>query len=1077
MQEIQGFRLSPHQARLWRQQQNGPSSWNAQAVIEVAGDLDRAALRLALQAVVDRHEILRTTFHRTPGVAIPIQLAAAGEVSLRAIDLAAEAPAAREARVREILEQETRAPRDLGSDLPLRPLLVGVAPQRHLLVLTLPALCADARSLCNLFREIAGDYAGHAGGADRADRADRDPEEVVQYVQFSEWQHELVAGENGEGAEFWRRQALGSPASLPFVQPLAMEGESTPAFLEAHLEGELVDRLDALAAELLVAPDLVPFAAWLGFLGRVTGQRELVVGRAVSGRSFAELEGALGLFSRQFPVRIGFEPETAFREIVIRTARAAGEAESFQDYFPPASGDGTEDAFAFELIDLPGTQEAGGLTFSLSDLSVPCELPQAGLLCLRRGRSLVLRLLYDREQLGEAYARCLLGQFQALLGGISLRPDSHLGEVDLLDAAERERLVERFNATRSDFPDEPLHALLAAQVERAPERLAVEIAGRRLTFGELDAAANRLAHYLRRQGVGREDRIAICLTASPEMVVALLGVLKAGAAYLPLDARHPRERLESILLDAAPRVVLTEERLAALVGLRQRTILLDVEREAIERESDRAPQEWASGENLAYILYTSGSTGSPKGVSVTHRGLVNYLTWCTSAYAMADGLGAPVHSPIGFDLTVTSLWGPLLSGRTVTLVPEEQGIEGLAATLRGAVDFSLVKITPSHLSALAHWLAPQAAAGRTGVMVIGGEALLAEQLAFWRAHAPGMRIINEYGPTEAVVGCCTYEVTPELPAKGKVPIGRPIANAAIYVLDGGLRPVAVGLPGEIFIGGVGLARGYLAQPVMTAERFVPDPFGTTAGGRLYRSGDVARFRPDGELEYLGRNDDQVKVRGHRMELGEIEACLQRHAGVRESVAILREDVAGDPRLVAYFTSDLPGDALREELRGFLRSALPEPMVPSALVRLEALPLTANGKVNRAALPPPEKIRLAGYVAPRTDFERAIAEIWQEVLQVERVGLNDNFFDLGGHSLLMVQVYSRLRRDFDTEATMVELFEFPTVSTMAAFIAGDRQGGTLDATQERAEARRAALTRDPRRERRNVVLEPDAGEPR
>ena len=555
--------------------------------------------------------------------------------------------------------------------------------------------------------------------------------------------------------------------------------------------------------------------------------------------------------------------------------------------------------------------------------------------------------------------------------------------------------------------------------------------GHGLTYGELDALANRIAAWLRGRGVGPESRVALCLDRGPEMVAAVLGVLKAGGAYVPLDPGYPAERLAFILADSGAGTLLTQARHDGRVAAPGCAVLrLDTDRAEIHAAADEAVDGGAGAENLAYVIYTSGSTGMPKGVGVTHGGLSNYLAWAVDAYGADDGAGAPVHSSLSFDLTVTSLFTPLLAGRTVTLVTGDGGAEAL----RAGEDFSLVKLTLGHLEVLSRQLSADEMPGRARTFVVGGEALTAAMVEPWRRLAPGTTIVDEYGPTETVVGCCVHRAGADVGAGGAIPIGRPIANTAIYVLDRHLEPVPVGVAGEIYIGGAGVARGYLGRPSLTGEKFVPDPFGP-AGARLYRTGDLARYRADGVIEFLGRIDHQVKIRGFRVELGEIESALLRLPGVRETVVLAREDAAGDRRLVAYV---VPSGASAPEpgaLRAALLETLPEYMVPAAFMPLERLPLTRNGKVDRKALPAPDASAqpVREYQAPRTPTEEVLAGVWAQVLRLERVGRDDPFFELGGHSLLATRVVSRVRQLFACELPLRALFEAPTVAGLAARI--------------------------------------------
>jgi amino acid adenylation domain-containing protein len=616
-----------------------------------------------------------------------------------------------------------------------------------------------------------------------------------------------------------------------------------------------------------------------------------------------------------------------------------------------------------------------------------------------------------------------------------------------LSVEEKRAMLARLLRERAGPPrpeDDLVPRLFEAQARRTPWAVAVACEGERLSYRDLNARANRLAHHLRALGVGPEVLVGICAERSPEMVVALLGVLKAGGAYVPLDPSYPRERLAFMLDDSGAAVLLAQPHLRALLPEGARVVGLDPRDEDFAHESDRDPPSVATPENLAYVIYTSGSTGRPKGAMIAHRGLSNYLAWCTRAYDVAAGQGAPVHSSISFDLTITGLFAPLLAGRRVDLAREEVGVEALAAALRAGGDYSLVKLTPAHLQLLGRTLRPEEAAGRTRAFIIGGEPLTAEMVAFWQEHAPETELVNEYGPTEAVVGCCVHRIPRGRRAEGAIPIGRPIANTQLYVLDSRLRPVPVGVPGELYIGGAGVARGYLRRPSLTAERFLPDPFGSRPGGRLYRTGDLARWRPDGELEFLGRADDQVKIRGYRIELGEVESALRRHPAIREAAVVAREDTPGDRRLVAYVVADEPSPPDAAELRRWLGETLPEYMIPSAIVALEALPLTPNGKLDRDALPAPEQVGPAaarGYEPPRGPIEEAVAAAWAEVLGRERVGAHDSFLDLGGHSLMVAQVQSRLLAEFGVELPLRALFEAPTVAALARRVEEAIRAGT------------------------------------
>ena len=602
---------------------------------------------------------------------------------------------------------------------------------------------------------------------------------------------------------------------------------------------------------------------------------------------------------------------------------------------------------------------------------------------------------------------------------------------------EREIILSRLITQSEDVPNLCAHRLFEAQAALNPKAIAATFEDRQLTYQELNRRANQLAHYLRRLGVGPDALCGIYMERSLEMLVGLLGILKAGGAYVPLDPEYPQERLSFMLEDSRAEILLTKERLAErLRGYSAEMVCLDTEWELISGEDEENPEATADGQNLAYLIYTSGSTGRPKGVMIEHRSLFNYLSWCTTAYSLDEGSGAPVHTPLGFDLTVTSLLAPLVTGKSAVLLPEEKGVAALADSLRSKQDFSIVKLTPSHLELLSQMLKPEEASGGARAFVIGGEALRGETLAFWRTHAPEVKLFNEYGPTETVVGCSVYELKKETPLGETIPIGRSIPGLELYLLDEELQPVPAGTVGEIYIGGKGLARGYLHRPDLTATRFIPHPFSAQAGARLYRTGDSARLLPDGNLIFLGRIDRQVKIHGYRIELGEIESRLLTHRAVREATVLAREGVSGEQQLVAYVVLKKEAKHSQRELRHYLEERLPQYMIPATFVMMEKLPLNLNGKVDEHALPLPAFVRdelEQEYVAPRTVIEQRLTEIWSEVLRIKEVGVNDNFFELGGDSLLAVNLLVKIHEVFGKNLSASILIREATIEYLAGVI--------------------------------------------
>ncbi|HEX2076942.1 MAG TPA: amino acid adenylation domain-containing protein, partial [Longimicrobium sp.] len=802
-------------------------------------------------------------------------------------------------------------------------------------------------------------------------------------------------------------------------------------------------RLQAAARRARVTLNTVVQGAWGLLLARYAGEEEVVFGATVSGRP-AELEGVeemMGVFINTLPVRMRVPGQARLRPWLAELQRAQVEARE-HEYAPLVQVQGWsqvprgtplfESHFIFENYpageggagDGTGLRVADRRTFDWN--TYPLSLMAAP------GPELLLSLSWDQNRLGAESAARLLEQLRRVLEQVAEGRDPRLAELALIGPEERARVVEEWNRTAAPYPaDRCIHQLFEAQAARTPGAVAVTFGGEALTYAELDARANRLANHLARLGVGPEVRVGMCLERGLELMVCILGVMKAGGAWVPVDPAHPAERQGYALADSAVAAVLTQARLRDALPAPDGVPVIAVDREweRIAGEPAAAPRAAVTSENLAYVIYTSGSTGRPKGVAMHHRGVVNYIDWGIRHYGGGTGNGAPVFSSMAVDLTLTNLL-PLFAGRPVHLLPEENAVEALAASLREGPGFGLVKITPTHLALLTPLLAPEQARGAARTLVVGADFLPAEPTVWWQENAPGVRLMNEYGPTETVVGCSAYTLPPGVHRHGPVPVGGPIQNLAFYVLDAYLHPVPAGVPGELYIGGAGVARGYLGRPGLSAEKFVPDPF-AGGGGRMYRTGDRARWLEGGSLMILGRTDSQVKVRGYRVELGEIEAVLRRHPGVAGCVVVLREDVPGQKRLVAYVAAE-PGAAEPPALRAHLRRSLPEHMVPEAFVRLDALPETPTGKLDPRALPAPDPAAAAAeYLAPRTPVEETLAGIWAEVLSVERVGARDGFFDLGGQSLLAMRLIGRVQAVFGVDLSIRAVFAHPTLEAMAA----------------------------------------------
>lgn len=1039
---MQGFRLSPQQRHLWPLLQES-SAFLAQCVLSLAGPLDAAELRRAFDRVAARHEALRTHFRRRRGEKFPLQVVAeTGNAVWREIDLTAEDPTEWSAACIQAAAGERSESFDLEEGPLMRLLLLRGSADRHALVVTLPALAADPVTLRNLLRESVDLYA-------RRSPAIPD-DEIVQYLQFSEWQQEMLESEEADVAarELWRQKcaALSRFPALPGERPFG-DGEGfTPARLRLDVEPELAAALERASAACGVSIEVFLLAAWKLVLARLTGEPEVVVRVAVDGRPFEDLQAAFGLLGKALPLQARVEDSFRFEELAQRVARwleeAAGRQESFDSEALNGGGERLDaDSVDFEIRQVPPALNGGGISFSLIEEHVCWERFKLKLLALRREDALALEVWYDEHRLGAAEAGRVATALQALIAAAVHQPKEQVGELDLLGEAERQALLVDFNATRRAFPAAARgwHELFEAQATVTPESPALAFEGERLTYRELNARANRLARHLREMGVGPEVRVALWAERSLELVVGLLAVLKSGGAYVPLDPAFPPERVESMLTDAGARVVLAQSALLGTLNLPGITVVPLDDPAGLAGLGDSNLEIAVEGASLAYVLFTSGSTGRPKGVAVEHRQLVDYVLGVVERLEIGAGWSFAVVSTFAADLGNTSIFPALTTGGCLHVVSAARASDpdGLGALfVEEGID--CLKIVPSHLGALLSGTVPSQVIPRR-LLVLGGEKSSWELVREVRRLAPGCRVVNHYGPTESTVGVTVRPVEAGEEGAGTIPLGRPLPNAAAYVLDRNGEPLPAGVAGELCLGGAGLARGYLGQPGWTAERFVPDPFGGLSGARLYRTGDLVRHSPAGELEFLGRVDHQVKLRGFRIELGEIEAVLRGRSEVREAVAVVREEGSGGGRLVAYVVGRPGQPADGSALLGFLRQALPEYMVPAALVVLPALPLTANGKVDRRALPAPETGQAArmSYVAPRTEMEASLAEIWASVLGIEKIGVADNFFELGGDSILAIQVIARANRA-GLALQPRQIFQHQTIADLAP-LAGS--GGT------------------------------------
>jgi len=1049
---IEGFRLSPQQKHVWLLQQFDHSpAYRVQCAILIEGNLNTKVLKAALENVVNRHEILRTTFRCLPEMTIPLQVITdTSLLSVHEYNLSGWEPQEQDARVEALFHQARRLTFDLEKDPLLYISLVNLSPHKHILLVSLPALCADTATLKNLVREISRCYTASLHREELS-------EKPMQYVDFSEWQNELLEAQNTEiGREYWRKQELSAllTLKLPFENQPSGKPEFEPKFLTLTIKPDIVAKIEEFVRKYDTSTSVFLLASWQILLWHLTGQANISICSAYDNRNYEELKEALGLFAKYLPIPCELRENLQFSEILAQVNKTTSELYQWQECFSwEQIVDSIENVtvpsfflFEFNFEEQSTKYSAPDVTFSIYKHYTCIERFKIKLCCVQRNNFLLTEFHYDSKSFSTENIKRLTEQFHTLLESVIKNPAAALDELGVLSDSERQQLLVEFNDTKCDYPkDKCIHQLFEEQAERTPDKIAVVFENHQVTYVELNARANQLARHLQELGVGPDVLVAICMERSLEMVVGLLGILKAGAAYVPLDPVLPKERLAFMLSDTQTPVLLIQQRLVEnLPEHGAHVVSLDTDWDVIVQKSDDNFLNQATPENLVYVIYTSGSTGKPKGVAVEHQQLVNYLKGILDKLDLPAGASFATVSTFAADLGNTAIFPALCTGGCLHVISQERASDPDALAeyfLCHTID--CLKITPSHMAALMASSHPEQILPRQR-LVLGGDASSWDLVEKIQALATDCLILNHYGPTEATVGTITYRVEKDQRdyRSWTLPLGRPLANTQIYLLNRHLQPVPMGVPGELHIGGAGLARGYLNRPDLTEEKFIPNPFSNEPRTRLYKTGDLARYLPDGNIEFLGRIDHQVKIRGFRIELGEIEVMLAQHPAVRETVVIAREDQPGDKHLVAYVVPSQE-QLTTSELRRFLKELLPEYMLPSAFVMLEALPLTANGKVDRCALPAPETSSLSketSFVQPRTPTQEVLAGIWTDILGV-KVGIHDNFFELGGHSLLATQVISRVRKAFCVELPMRHLFELPTVAQLGESIQVIRQGGS------------------------------------
>lgn len=991
---LTGYRLSPQQEHLW---QLNPIT-NSQCCITITGNLNREKLKSAIQNIVNQYEILRTNFVCLPQTTTPVQIICDRQsISLDYYDWDSLPANTQNLKIAELYQQQRYKIINLEEGSLLQLTLVKLSLTNHVLLVTLPPAIADAISLQNLAREISIFYTAIIDDRE----LDND---ILQYADIAEWQHELIL--ETEGKSYWENKNVTTPIKLPFEQ-LSIQAET----LNVEIVKQSINNLPTNAASWLLT-------CWIVLLWRNADTSELTIHNLYDGRKHKELQSAIGLFAKYLPLGFHLKPDLSFDRVWQQVQASVEEAYQWQDYFVSQLNN-KDLPIGFDFIESSPLCTAGEISFQISNQYACIDRFKLKLSCWHQNNDLLLELHYNPSIYENKHIHRLIEQLQQLLNSASNNPQISIGELEILSDRERHQLLTEFNHTQTPRPSHQLiHQLFATQAARTPNDVAVIFQEQKLTYDELNKRADKLANYLQQLGVKPEMVVGICTERSQEMIIGILAILKAGGAYLPLDPAYPQERLAFMLQDTQAPIVLTQQKLIHTLPTHLTKVCLDTWQDTeVASQSNYV----VHSSNLAYIIYTSGSTGKPKGVQISHQNLV-HSTQARINYYQENVTNFLLLSSFAFDSSVAGIFWTLCSGGALIL-PQPKGEQDIPYLLDLIAQNQISHLLS--LSSLYALLLEQATTQLTSLqsVIVAGESCLPELVSHHQQLLPQTSLYNEYGPTEGTVWSSATKLT--IP----VSIGRAIANTQIYLLNSRLHPVPLGVAGEVYISGDGIARGYYNRPDLTAERFIPHPFSDTQGLRLYKTGDLARYLPDGNIEFLGRIDQQVKIRGFRIELGEIETAITQHPSIRSSIVIARKDRDERQRLIAYIIpeSGLIAPTLTQ-LHQFLQPQLPDYMMPSAIVGISSIPRLPNGKINLKALPDPELSK--AFVAPRTATEKTLAQIWQQVLRLEQVGIHDNFFELGGDSIVSIQMVSKASQA-GLQITPRQIFDRPTIAQLAA----------------------------------------------
>ncbi|HYW19648.1 MAG TPA: amino acid adenylation domain-containing protein [Nodularia sp. (in: cyanobacteria)] len=1063
---MNGFRLSPQQKHLWHLQKDN-SVYCVQGAILLEGNLKIDVLRLALEQVINRQEILRTNFIKPAGIKTPMQgINDQGFLVWQEIDLSESEDQKQLNKVAYLLQQERLIPWDFEQGSLLRCSLINLSVNKYMLLMTLPAICADSCSIKNLVQEISQCYSACLQGMKL------DTEEVVQYLQFSEWQNELLEDADAEvGKKYWQKYDLSAlpGLALPFENKLLKDASKfSIGSYEWKIESNLLAQIEVVVKQYESSISNFLVSCWQILLWRLIQETKIVIGIAADGRKYEELETVIGLLTKYVPLSANLQNDLSFREVLQIVSQSVPEAWEWQEYFSwenlPEFIDTNLDSaflpFSFEFQAEPAKYVADEVLFSIFKQFACTDRFKVKLSCYQKADCLMAGFDYDVNLFSAEVVQRLAGYFHTLVVSAVDSPETPINKLELLNESDRHQLLVVFNNTQVDFSEKKcFHQLFAEQVARTPDNIAVVFENKKLTYAELNFSSNQLAHYLQKLGVKPEVLVGIYMNRSLDMIISLLAILKTGGAYLPIDSDVPLENLSLRLQDSQTKILLTQQQLVEDLEIETvQLICVDEIGDILVSENQENPQTDTSIENLAYVIYTSGSTGKPKGVAVEHQQLISYLYGIKERLNLSPISNFATVSTLAADLGNTAIFPALSTGGCLHIISKECATDPQALADYFSINtIDFLKIVPSHLEALLTSVNCKSIL-LIKRLILGGEVASWNLINKIQKLAPECTIINHYGPTETTVGVLTYQLNSDncKYQSATVPLGRPLANTQIYILDEQLQPVPIGVNGELYIGGASVTRGYLHQPELTQTKFISNCFSEDAKALLYKTGDLARYLPDGNIEFLGRVDNQVKIRGYRIELEEIETVLNQTPEVAQAVVIQREDTPGDKRLVAYIIAQQKRSLNANELRSFLQGKLPEYMIPSAFMLIKSLPLTANGKVDRKALPIPVIGKLESFIAPRTPVEEVLTGIWAELLGLQRVSVEDNFFELGGHSLQLTQLVVRVREAFQINLPLSILFETPTVSGLAERIKISLTTGEIKAISSRIDLNAEAV---------------------